>query len=150
MYIITQGIYALFCVIGFSIIFNLPKQLLPHAAFTGMVGWLVYDALQGQTSNFIVPAVVGSIAVGLIGEILAAVTKHPSTMFTIPGIIPLVPGYGIYYTMLYIVQEDFDQAMTTGAQSLFVAISIACGIVLATSLMRMIRPSLDKWLEKIK
>ncbi|MBF4691655.1 threonine/serine exporter family protein [Fusibacter ferrireducens] len=150
MYIITQGIYALFSVIGFSIIFNLPRKLIPYAGVTGMIGWMVYVTLQGQTSNFILPAVVGSVAVGLIGEILAAITRHPSTMFTIPGIIPFVPGYGIYYTMLYIVQKDFDQAMTTGAQSLFVAISIACGVLLATSLMRFIRPSMDKWLEKIR
>lgn len=150
MYIIIQGIYALFCVIGFSIIFNLPRKLLPYAGITGMIGWMVYVSLQSLTDNFILPAVVGSITVGLMGEIFAALKKHPSTMFTIPGIIPFVPGYGIYYTMLYIVQKDFDQAMTTGAQSLFVAISIACGIVLATSFMRMIRPSLDKWVEHVK
>ncbi len=144
MNILVQGIYALFSTIGFSIIFNLPRKLLPYAGLTGMLGWMVYVFLQGTTDNFLVPAVIGSVIVGLIGEVLASITKHPSTMFIIPGIIPFVPGYGIYYTMLYVVQRDFELALTTGAQSLFVAISIACGIVVATSFMRFIRPLIDK------
>lgn len=140
----TQGIYSFLCVVGFSVLFNLPKKLIIAASISGMVGWLIYYYFQYIGTNFIVPAFVGSIAVGLVGEFLAIIKKHPATLFTIPGIIPFVPGYGIYYTMLYIVEEDFSQAMTTGAESLFIAISIACGIVLATSFIRIVRPHIEK------
>lgn len=141
MNILIQAISSFFCVVGFSIIFNLPRKLVVIASFNGMIGWLVYYILQSLETSFIIPALLGSICVGLIGEIMAAVQKHPATLYIIPGIIPFVPGYGIYYTMYHIVSQDFQSAMTTGAESLFIAISIACGIVLATSLFRMVRPS---------
>lgn len=150
MIYIAQAFYSFLSVVGFSVLFNLPRRLIIAASFSGMIGWLLYFFFQSfPSANFILPAFAGSIAVGLVGEILAAVKKHPATLFTIPGIIPFVPGYGIYYTMLHIVEKDFDSALTTGAESLFIAISIACGIVLATSFVRIIRPTLDKWLIKI-
>lgn len=139
-----QGLYSFLCVVGFSVLFNLPKRLIVAASLSGMIGWLIYYFFQVHETNFIVPAFVGSIAVGLVGEFLAIVKKHPATLFTIPGIIPFVPGYGIYYTMLHIVEEDFNLAMTTGAESLFIAISIACGIVLATSFIRIVRPYIER------
>lgn len=146
MNIFIQGFYSFFCVVGFSIIFNLPRKLIFIASINGMIGWLLYAYLQNSGTSFIVPAFIGSIFVGLVGEFLAAVQKHPATLFIIPGIIPFVPGYGIYYTMYHIVSQDFETAMTTGAESLFIAISIACGIVLATSFFRIIRPFFDKFL----
>lgn len=144
MNIFLQGFYSFFCVVGFSIIFNLPRKLIFIASINGMFGWLLYAYLQSSGTSFIVPAFIGSIFVGLVGEFLASVQKHPATLFIIPGIIPFVPGYGIYYTMYHIVSQDFESAMTTGAESLFIAISIACGIVLATSVFRIIRPFIDK------
>lgn len=146
MVYISQAIYSFLSVVGFSVLFNLPRKLIFAASISGMFGWLLYYFFQSFSTNFIVPAFVGSIVVGLIGEILAAVKKHPATIFTIPGIIPFVPGYGIYYTMLHIVEKDFDLALTTGAESLFIAISIACGIVLATSFVRIIKPNIEKLL----
>ncbi|MCA0384248.1 MAG: threonine/serine exporter family protein [Firmicutes bacterium] len=144
MNILYQGIISFFSVVGFSILFNLPRKLIVAASISGMVGWMVYVLLQNQGTNFIIPAFAGSITVGLIGELFAVIKRHPATLFTIPGIIPFVPGYGIYYTMLYIVEKNFEKAMTTGAESLFIAISIACGIVLATSFVRIIRPFVEK------
>lgn len=135
-----QAAISFVSVIGFSIIFNLPRKLLPAAGLAGMLGWLVYVTLRAIEVSFIIPAFVGSFVVGIVGEHLATSKKHPAILFVIPGIIPFVPGYGIYFTMLHIIEKNFDLAMTTGAESLFVAISIACGIVLATSISRIIRP----------
>lgn len=143
MYILTQGIYSLLCVVGFSIIFNLPRRLIPIASLSGMTGWIVYMILQQTATSFIIPAFVGSIFVGAVGELAAIYKKQPATIFIIPGIIPFVPGYGIYYTMFYIIDNDFTQAMVTGAESLFIAISIACGVVIATSVIRYIRPYIE-------
>ena len=144
MNFLAQGIYSFFCVFGFSVILNLPRRLIGIASFSGVVGWLMYIFLQQTTSNFILPAFIGSICVGIIGELFAILLKHPATLFTIPGIIPFVPGYGIYYMMYHIVNQDFDAAMTEGGTALFTAISIACGIVLATSIMRVLRPFIRK------
>lgn len=148
MALITQGLYSFLSVVGFSVLFNLPRKLIIAASISGMIGWLVYYTFQMQDTNFIIPAFMGSIAVGIVGEILAIYKKQPATLFTIPGIIPFVPGYGIYDTMRFVVEKDFNRAMTKGGESLFIAISIACGIVLATSFIRMLRPYIEKTILK--
>ncbi|MBS4025800.1 MAG: threonine/serine exporter family protein [Clostridia bacterium] len=144
MNILTQGIYSLLCVVGFSVLFNLPRRLIPLASITGMIGWIIYSILQQLNTSFIIPALIGSIFVGIIGEISAIYKKQPATLFIIPGIIPFVPGYGIYYTMFHVINNDFIQAAMVGAESLFIAISIACGVVIATSIVRFIRPFIEK------
>ena len=144
MTILTQAIFSILSVVGFSILFNLPRKLIIPASISGMIGWLIYLAVQDPSTNFIIPAFLGSIAVGIVGEVFAVFMKHPATIFTIPGIIPFVPGYGIYYTMFHLVEMDFEGAMTSGTESLFIAISIACGIVMATTFVRIIRPTIEK------
>lgn len=150
MNLIIQGIYSFFCVAGFSIMFNLPRRLIVIASINGSIGWMFYVLLQTHISNFIIPAFIGSICVGVIGELLAIQRRKPATLFIIPGIIPFVPGYGIYNTMYHIVDQNFNTAIVYGAESMFIAISIACGIVLATSTVRMIRPNIERRIFKHK
>lgn len=47
----------------------------------------------------------------------------------IPGIFPLVPGAGVYWTSYYIVTGQLDQALVTGFQALKMAVAIVLGIV---------------------
>ena len=144
MFYLQQAIYSFFCVVGFSVMFNLPKKLILAASLNGMVGWMLYIFIEQRGTHFIVPSLIGAICVGLLGELLAVLSKHPSTIFTIPGIIPFVPGYGIYSTMYYVVNQDYNQAVHVGAESFFIAIAIACDMVIATSFVRIVRPTLEK------
>ncbi len=139
MLIISQGIYSFLCVVGFSIIFNLPKRLILLASVNGMLGWIVYAFLKQTSLAFIIPPLIGSLFVGIFGEFSAIYKKQPATIFIIPGIIPFVPGYEIYNTMLFVIENDFANATISGFKSFFIAISIACGVVIATSLVRHIR-----------
>lgn len=139
MDIFYQGIYSFLCVVGFSIIFNLPKRLIFLASINGMLGWIVFAVLQEKTLAFIFPPLIGSLFVGIFGEFSAIYKKQPATIFIIPAIIPFVPGYEVYNTMLFVIENDFANATISGFKSLFISISIACGIVIATSLVRHIR-----------
>lgn len=139
MLIISQGIYSFLCVVGFSIIFNLPKRLIFLASINGMLGWIVYALIKETSLAFIIAPLIGSLFVGIFGEFSAIYKKQPATIFIIPGIIPFVPGYEIYNTMLFVIENDFANATISGFKSFFIAISIACGVVIATSLVRHIR-----------
>lgn len=55
--------------------------------------------------------------------------RCPVTLFLIPGIFPLVPGAGVYWTSYYIVTGQLDQALVTGFQALKMAVAIVLGIV---------------------
>ncbi len=53
----------------------------------------------------------------------------PSTLFLIPGIFPLVPGAGVYWTSYHIVTNDLEMASQTGFAALKVAVAIVLGII---------------------
>jgi uncharacterized membrane protein YjjB (DUF3815 family) len=84
-------------------------------------------------------AFIGAITVGLVGELFANRFRSPATIFIIPGIIPLVPGYGIYYTMTSIITKDYSTAASKGFETLFVALSIATALIITATIGRLIR-----------
>ncbi len=125
-----------FCAAGFSVMFNMPKRLIPCAGISGVAATLPYLLILQSGGGLILAVIAGSIAVGLTAEFFAYYTRNPSSIFTIPGIIPLVPGYSLYYAMLYLVQNNVDQAAQKGAEAVITAISIACGIAISMSIKR--------------
>ncbi|NMR96299.1 threonine/serine exporter family protein, partial [Vibrio parahaemolyticus] len=96
MNFLIQILLSFFSVFGFAVIFNTPKRLILLASINGMLGWLIFYFIQNLNSNFVLPPLIGSLFVGLLGEMLAVYNKQPATLFIIPAIIPFVPGYGIY------------------------------------------------------
>ena len=84
-------------------------------------------------SNFI-----AALLVSLSSELLARRLKQPAIVFTIPGIILLVPGLGMYNTMLYLVQGNYTAAIAKGADVLFIAVALSMGVLIVTSLFKTI------------
>ena len=82
---------------------------------------------------------LASCFVGVLSEIFARFRKEASTVFTIPGIICLVPGSNIYYTMAAILEQNFNQAASVGTETLMMAGAIAAGLLIVGSLIRILR-----------
>ncbi len=126
--------------IGFSILFGAPRRYYVECAIAGLIGWGLYILL--IRSAFISPvgaAFFGALAVAIYSEISAIVRHCPTIVFLICGIIPLVPGGGIFWTAYYLVSEQLSLAATTGFTALKVAIAIAGGIILAGMLPNLFR-----------
>ena len=51
-----------------------------------------------------------------------------------PGIFPLVPGAGIYFTAYYLIAGDMEAFSQKGMETLETAVAIALGIVFASGL----------------
>jgi uncharacterized membrane protein YjjB (DUF3815 family) len=81
---------------------------------------------------------LGALCVGIFSEIAAAVYRKPATVYIIPGIIPLVPGGGMYETMLYSVLGNRETASFIGFRTLSAAAAIAVAIAIASSLARFV------------
>lgn len=141
--IILQFILGFFATLGFSILFNVPRKSIVASCFTGALGWVIYYIFN-LYEHKILGTFIASFAIGVTGELMAIKLKKPATVFIIPGITPLVPGAGTYYTMLYLVQNNYDTAMKKGAETLFVAASIAIGVIFASVFMEYTRSFLKK------
>jgi len=144
MYFIKNFFYALLSTIGFSVLFNIPKDSVIKSGLVGALGWIINILTKGLFSSSVAGAFAGAITVGLFGEFLARYFKKPATIYIIPGIIPLVPGAGMYYTMLSIIEKDFITTANTGTETTFIAISIACGIIISSSISKMLKKYKEK------
>lgn len=131
-------IFSFICTIGFSIFLSAPKRSLPYAGLIGAIGWVLYVYLFKLTDNPILSNFVPATIVGILSEVSARYLKQPAIVFIIPGIIPLVPGLGMYNTMLYLVQENYELATSTGVTALLVGGAISLGVLIVTSFVKTI------------
>lgn len=153
LFFLKQAIYSFISTLGFSILFNAPKDCIVKSSICGTFGWIVKLNLTDLFSSNVGGTFFGAATVGVIGEILAKKYKKPATVFIIPGIIPLVPGAGMYYTMLNFINNDFSKTIEVGSDAIFTAISIAIAVIVASSLSKAIIKLLDKKrgiVEKVK
>lgn len=132
-------IYAFFATLGFSVLFNIPRREMIYAGIAGGLGWLFYESFVSFSVSVIFASFVGALTVGMLSEIMAKIRKKPATIFVIPGIIPLVPGYGLYFSMLSVIEKNYDEALRVGFETLMIAVVIACAIILATTFGKLIR-----------
>ena len=131
-------IYAFFASFGFSYVFNLRGKNMFYAALGGGLSWFVYLLFAGCFSSDVPQFFLSMVAVSLYSEYMARKHHSPVTVYLVISYIPLVPGGGAYYTMEYLVGGETQLAMETGIHTLFVAGAIAMGIVLVSSMTRIL------------
>jgi uncharacterized membrane protein YjjB (DUF3815 family) len=74
----------------------------------------------------------------LLAEIFARMFKAPATVFLITGIIPLVPGGGLYYTMDALIDGNMALFAEKGIEAAGIAGAIAAGSSLVSSMVRIL------------
>ena len=119
-----------FCVIAES-----PKNTLIPASLISAIAYIVYRIISINANKEILAYFVASVIISVLSEILARIYKKPSTIFIFPGIIPLVPGVGLYNSMLYLIRHDYSMFTAKAVNTLFIsgAIAIAVAIVHITA-----------------
>ena len=79
----------------------------------------------------------GAFSVAIASEFLAYLIKNPATVYLLPGLLPLVPGGGMFQTMRAAVSGNMDTALSLGYATLGAAGAIALGIAIASSIARL-------------
>ena len=97
---------------GFAVLYNLRGKKLCMAGISGMVSWIAYLIVWNE---------------------MARILKNPVTVFLITGIIPLVPGGNLYYTMNYVLAKQWHLFYLYGQKTLLIAVAVAAGIMTASS-----------------
>jgi len=139
MTLIMSCLYAFGGAFAFALVFNIPKNKLVLSAIGGLLGQLTYVIFQTIISNDVALYFLATIAISLYAEILARVTKSPTTLFLAVALIPLVPGGGVYYTMVYLLKGNIELGVTTGLHTLGISGALAMGIILVSSSFNLIR-----------
>lgn len=135
MKLLLQLITATLGALGFSLIFNVRGKSVLFATLGGLLAWGSYLLLTGAGLTPVMAYLAVSIIITIYAEISARLHKAPATVFLVCAIIPLVPGSRLYQTMVCAVQQDWSGFFATGLETLLLAIAIAGGIILVSTVM---------------
>ncbi len=124
--------------IGTCIVFNIKRKHLVVASLISSIGWVIYSIALIKLKSEYIAIFLAAANVGIIGEIISRYKKAPATIFILPGIIPLVPGTFIYYTMLNITNKNYIKATDFGIKTVFISLSIACGIIISMAFRKIL------------
>lgn len=116
---------------AFGMIFNVPRKALMQCGFAGMIGWILYIWLQNMEVNPITATVVAAFWVTMISYYFAKKYKTPIIVFSVSGIIPLVPGGLAYDALRHVAMNEYDLAVQLGARAFMISGAIALGLILA-------------------
>lgn len=139
MEIITEIITSFIAAAGFGILFNAPRQVLIQCGIVGMSGWILYDSLTGLAMDAIPATIFAAMLVAVLSQICAKIYKKPIIVFSVSGIIPLVPGGIAYDAMRHFVENDYYNAVQLSAQVMLLAGGIAMGLVFSEVVNQVIR-----------
>lgn len=101
----------------FALIMNAPKETLIRTSLVASLAYVIYMTLADKV-HITLGFFAGTAFAAMMGEIFARRFKMPATIFIFPAVIPIVPGFGLYQTMLALVQSNIPSALETGVTTI--------------------------------
>lgn len=135
---LLNSFYCMIASMCFGFLFNIRGKNIIIASLGGGVSWFIYLLAQNYHNTPTVSLFLAAISVAVYAEIMARLFKAPVTVFVICGIIPLVPGNGMYYTMYEIINGSSQNATNWCIQTLMSAGAIAIAIVMVSSIAKLL------------
>ncbi|MDN6195247.1 MAG: threonine/serine exporter family protein [Atopostipes suicloacalis] len=114
---------------GFTILYNIPRKAIIPASITGAVGWTSYFFLTNYFSVFdFIATIIASFFIAFASQIFARKLKTPVIIFTLPGLIPLVPGGTAYNMMRAFFEGNSDLGFQFATSTFLTAGALALGL----------------------
>lgn len=125
--------------IGFAILFNVPKRTLIIIALLSALGGSCKLILMIYDVHIVIATFFGALIIGLL-SIPAAHNKHaPPLVFSIPAVIPMIPGVFAYRAMLgfikltektsnSIYETALNETLNNGTKAAFILLALTAGV----------------------
>ena len=140
--ILEKGIWFGFAALGFAILFNVPQRTLKIIWLMGAAGGLTKLMLMQFNIGIVIATFAGASLVGVL-SVYAAHNKHaPPLVFSIPSVIPMIPGAFAYRMMLGLMQlsgtavststyyQTMAETMSNGLKTMFILMALAVGVAI--------------------
>ncbi|KOR24819.1 threonine/serine exporter family protein [Clostridium sp. FAM 1755] len=126
---IVQVLMAGIGTLGFALYFRVNKKHTVAATIGGLLAWTIYLIIYSMTGSIFWGNMIASMIVCIWSELMARILKAPTNTFMIPGIIPLLPGGTLYYTMEAMLQRNNKVFVQKGLETVMITVGIVAGIV---------------------
>ena len=136
--LLEKGIWFGFAALGFAILFNVPGRTLVIIWLLAAMGGLTKIIFLNYGVNVILSSFAGASLIGFASIPMAHYKHTPPLIFSIPALIPMVPGTYAYRTMLGLMNltviptnESYSQILnetvSNGFKTLFIVMTLAVG-----------------------
>lgn len=126
--ILLQAVWGFLATFGFAVLFNVPRKTLLACALVGAGGHAVRYTLRGIGVSNEVATFCGATFVGLTGYWQSRYWHWPRVVFTVTGIISMVPGIPAYEVLMYFNQGDILGGLQSFVRAGLVTAAIAAGL----------------------
>lgn len=145
--ILIKSFWAGIAAIGFAVLFNVPRRTIYAIAIIGIIGGLIKFTAMHFNMGIVFSSFLGATVVGIFSIQMAHLRNSPPLVFSIPSVIPMVPGFFAYKMMLGLIAltsiENTDAYLQTlietvnnGAKMAFVLLSLGIGVAVPMLLSR--------------
>lgn len=124
---------------GFVLVFNIHGYGNLLCALGGSITWGTYCIAAYFGCGDLLCYFIATIIAAIFAEVMARVRKYPAISYLIISLLPLIPGAGIYHTAQQAVQGNVDGFISYGAQTLAIAGAMAVGILLVSTVVRIVQ-----------
>lgn len=130
--------FAFLACLGFCVPFNIRGMGAVLCSLGGGLSWLIY-LIAGPLTGYhdLMQYFWSAVFLSFYAEGMARVRKCPATGYMLVAFLPLVPGAGIYNMMEFALNGDTEHFLTSGLHTLSIAGSLAVGVLVVSSLVRM-------------
>jgi uncharacterized membrane protein YjjB (DUF3815 family) len=138
---VLNMVYCFIATLFFAMIMNSPRRVLVFSSVIASFGYLIF-LLCVKAGYSMLGFFLGTLVIAFIGEICARIYKMPATIFIFPAVVPIVPGFGLYQTVLAFVQKDILSALETGVSTIvnIGAMAIAMAVVSLAAIKIKLKP----------
>ena len=144
LHYLQDFVFAFLATVAFGVRFQGPKRILWRSGLIGGLGWVFFIVLKEQFSVHSFSAnFLATVLIALASEMSARAWKEPTTVFEIPAIIPLVPGFGMYKGMTLILQDYVSYGSEVLLGAAMDACAIALGIMMVSGVFRALKTGSD-------
>jgi uncharacterized membrane protein YjjB (DUF3815 family) len=138
---VIVSLAAAFVAVGaYAVRLGVPGSLVAQAGVLGALAWVPFQivaAPQGPVDRMI--AMFGfTVAVGMIGRVLARRFRAPSSLWVVPAVLPFLPGLQIVTALL--AESDLERLvglLGAAGTAFVIGTGVAAGDVVMTTLRRL-------------
>lgn len=134
---VWQILGAFVAITGISYTLEIPRKYLILSGGIAASGWLVYLLVLEAGQSIYLSNFIAAVMISILAQILARILKTPVTVFQIAGIMPLVPGAGMYRVVYSMIYADNSLVSYYLSQTLQIAGVISIAIFLVDAVFRL-------------
>lgn len=135
MHIISIFIYCFIATAFFCYLMNSPKKTILLSSLISAFGYIIYEIIfLNNSESIFIAYFLASLFISVSGEIISKILKIPSLIVIFPAVIPLVPGIGLYHSLISFIQKNMDLFTKYAYETLFISLIIASTIAITRSI----------------